>query len=43
MLQRLAIHFVKNSTLNWRLYNASYESKKNEVKLIKGESPAKPF
>ena len=25
------------------IYNSSYESKKNEVKLIKGESPAKPF
>ena len=25
------------------IYNANYESKKNEVKLIKGESPAKPF
>jgi len=25
------------------VYNSSYESKKNEVKLIKGESPAKPF
>jgi hypothetical protein len=24
-------------------YNSSYESNKNEVKLIKGESPAKPF
>ena len=23
-------------------YNSSYESKKNEVRLIKGESPAKP-
>ena len=25
------------------IYNSSYESKKNEVRLIKGESPAKPF
>ena len=25
------------------IYNASYESIKNEVKLIKGVSPAKPF
>ena len=25
------------------IYNATYESKKNEVKLIKGESPAKPL
>ena len=25
------------------IYNSSYESKKNEVKLIKGESQAKPF
>jgi hypothetical protein len=25
------------------IYNANYESKKNAVKLIKGESPNKPF
>jgi len=25
------------------IYNSSYESKKNEVRLIKGESPAKPY
>jgi len=25
------------------IYNLNYESKKNEVRLIKGESPAKPF
>ena len=25
------------------IYNANYESKKNEVKLIKGESPVIPF
>ena len=25
------------------IYNANYESKKDEVKLIRGESPANPF
>ena len=25
------------------VYNATYEAKKNEIKLIKGESPAKTF
>ena len=25
------------------IYNSSYESKKNEIRLIKGESPAQPY
>ena len=35
--------FREKFSAQLELYNANYESKKNEVKLIKGKSPATPL